>query len=42
MDRYKNKIFSAEGDTPYSGMKKYGQIIESNTSSDGEIKYFLL
>jgi len=36
----RTKFFSAEGDTPYSGMKKYGQIIESNTSSDGEIKYF--
>jgi Pb-reticulocyte binding protein len=36
----RTKFFSAEGDTPYSGMKKYGQIIESNMSSDDEIKYY--
>lgn len=36
----RTRFFDTEYDTPYSGMKKYGQIIESNNASDGEIRYY--
>lgn len=36
----RTKFFTAESDTPYSGMKKYGEIIESDTTSDKDIRYF--
>lgn len=36
----RTRFFDAEYDTPYSGMKKYGQIIESNNASDDEIRYY--
>lgn len=36
----RTRFFDAEYDTPYSGMKKYGKIIESNNASDDEIKYY--
>ena len=36
----RTRFFDAEYDTPYSGMKKYGQIIESNNASNDEIRYY--
>lgn len=35
----RTKTFTAEGDTPYSGMKKYGEIIESDIAGDKDIRH---
>lgn len=36
----RTRIFDTRYDTPYSSMKKYGQIIEGNNASDDEIRYY--
>lgn len=36
----RTKFFDVKYDTPYSGMKKYGQIMESNIASDDAIRHY--
>lgn len=36
----RTRFFDVRYDTPYSGMKKYGQIVEGDNSSDNEIRYY--
>jgi len=36
----RTKFFDVRYDTPYNGMKKYGQIMESNIAGDDEIRYY--